>query len=286
MSESRLKDQVTHHKALNKQARGASAVWKEIETLLIHARDASGRLKVAGNKVTVTSLRPVNPSGHTATLILDATVASRGTLVRALFGDTSRPCRVTLTDISIQWPDCVHAPQVLGATVAKNKLGLVEIVGSKPDNEGDVLRYIKMRAAQAAPAQVGVISYKQFIENIGDRLPTNVIKLHFGALSGRNDMERVAGLIVIGQNTPKPADVEHAAAVLTGVPVATVADYRFPKKPAGIALVDGGVIETEVPWHPDPIVEELRWQATGGNPFRLPAGCARSGAMPGAGFTS
>ena len=71
--------------------------------------------------------------------------------------------------------------------------------------------------AQAAPAQVGVIGSSSLIENIGDRLPTNVIKLHFGALtSGRNDMERVASMIV-NPTDAKPADVEHAAAVLTGV---------------------------------------------------------------------
>lgn len=263
MADYDLKSIVRRHKSRNKDARAIGAVWEEIETLLGLEREASGRLTVAGTKITVAQHRPVHPSWHTAILALDATAASSDVLVRALFGDVPCPDSVKTDDIAIRWSDCVHVRQVLGAPVAKNKVGLVPVKGEKPDNEQDLLRFIRWRAAVAAPAQIGLISYKQFIEKISDRLPANVIPLHFGALAGRNDLERVRGLVVVGQNTPKPADVEHAAAVLTGLPVGTVADYRFPHIDGGIALADGGVVATKnVPRHPDPIVEEMRWQVT------------------------
>lgn len=263
MADYELNSIVRRHKSRNKDARAAGAVWEEIETLLGLEREASGRLKIAGSKITVTQHRPVHPSWHTAILALDATAASSDVLVRALFGDVPCPDSVNTEDIAIRWSDCVHVRQVLSAPVAKNKVGLVPVKGEKPDNERDLLRFIRWRAAVAAPAQIGLISYKQFIEKISDHLPANVIPLHFGALAGRNDLERVRGLVVVGQNTPKPADVEHAAAVLTGLPVATVADYWFPLVDGGITLADGDVVATKkVPRHPDPIVEEMRWQVT------------------------
>lgn len=51
--------------------------------------------------------------------------------------------------------------------------------------------------------------------------PANVLTGHFNGLSGRNDMERVAGMIVVGQTTPSLLAAESEASVLTGVPIVT-----------------------------------------------------------------
>jgi hypothetical protein len=264
MAESKLKDQVTHHKNPNKRARAAGSMWDEIANFLALDHPESGRLKVAGDEITVTRHRPVHQTWRAPTLVLDATAPSPWILQQAIFGDSAwRRDNVTVTDIAIKRPDCVHVRQILEAPVAKKKLGLVSFAGAKPENERDVLRHIKMRAALAAPDKIGLISYKQFIEKISDRLPANVITMWFGALSGRNDMERVAGLIIVGQPTPKPADVENAAEVFTGQPItARVAEHWFPWVDGGIARADGGVVAIKAPRHPDPIVEEFRWQVT------------------------
>jgi hypothetical protein len=259
MDESELKDQVTHHKAPNKRARAAGAVWEEVATLLIHDRDASGRLKVAGSNVTVTQHRPVHPTWHAPVLALDATAASPKILQQALFGDSVwRPDNATVTDIAIKRPDYVHVRQVFGAPVTMGKLGLLDDDDEKPRTVRAIVRYIRWCAFLATPDRIGLISYKKFIEKISNRLPANVITLHFGELNGRNDMERVAGLIVIGRPWVPPSVVEANAAVLTGVPVQSIERYELP--PGGVQLVDGSVVARDVERHPHPIAEEIRWQ--------------------------
>jgi hypothetical protein len=99
------------------------------------------------------------------------------------------------------------------------KLGLWSV--PKPRNVGNIFRFIRLQAALATPARIGVITYKGLLEKIADLLPANVVARHFGALAGMNDMQDVAGLIVIGRPAPKWSDVEATASVFAGRPISS-----------------------------------------------------------------
>ncbi|GJE37881.1 hypothetical protein KHHGKMAE_1945 [Methylobacterium persicinum] len=98
-------------------------------------------------------------------------------------------------------------------------------------------------------------------------LPANVVTGHFNALSGRNDMEKVAGMIVIGQAMPPIFSMEADAGTLTGAPVDAAdavlkLDERrwYPRVPGAIRLRDGSNYPIECHRHSDLTVEALRWQ--------------------------
>jgi hypothetical protein len=119
----------------------------------------------------------------------------------AVFGDeiVDIPSTASLkADIDIQWPDCVHVRQVLHAPIPMGSLGLGEKAKPHPRNERDIARYIRRRAAMIAPARLGVISYLGLEERLAGKVPENVRWMHFGATSGLNDFESVAGIVVIG----------------------------------------------------------------------------------------
>lgn len=128
----------------------------------------------------------------------------------------------------------------------------------------DVVRFIRLQAALAAPNRIGVISFKDLLEQIEGRLPVNVVARHFGALAGMNDMEDVVGLIVIGRPAPKRSDVEASASVFAGRPVSSGEGHRFDQRPGGIQLTDGSIVTTETDHHPEPFAEAHRWRITEG----------------------
>jgi hypothetical protein len=151
------------------------------------------------------------------------------------------------------------------------KLGLWSV--PKPRNVGNIFRFIRLQAALATPARIGVITYKGLLEKIADLLPANVVARHFGALAGMNDMQDVAGLIVIGRPAPKWSDVEATASVFAGRPISSGEGHFFDRHPGGILLADDTVIATPVDRHPEPIGGGSLW----GNYFRRLVDCAPTG---------
>jgi hypothetical protein len=104
-------------------------------------------------------------------------------------------------------------------------------------------------------------------------LPDNVRLAYFGNLSGLNDFENVAGLIVIGRLLPPVLEMEALAAVFSGVPVPesdrTWIEGKDGTRRLGYAKVDGGiltasgtVVATTMFRHNNPAVETLRKQVT------------------------
>jgi hypothetical protein len=79
-----------------------------------------------------------------------------------------------------------------------------------------------------------------------------------------NDMQEVAGLIVIGRPVPKRSDVEASASVFAGRPVFGGEGHFFDQRPGGIQLADGSIVAATVDHHPEPIAEALRWRTTVG----------------------
>ncbi|WP_425991081.1 bifunctional DNA primase/polymerase [Afipia sp. DC4300-2b1] len=275
MREGELRTVAKRHASANKLARDAETLWREISAFLeewkieaiIGDRSRSGRITVSGNAVSLTPLHTVHQSWDAPVLALDAT-APPASLLRIAFDgfDDAGLQREVLEqpDVVAKWPDHVRVRQITGAPVSMSKLGLVEFSGSKPRNVDGVVRFIRLRAALAAPNQVGVVTYKGLLEQIGGRLPVNVVARHFGALAGMNDMQDVAGLIVIGRPAPRRFAVEAVASVLAGRPVAGGAGHFFDKRPGGIRIADGSIDATTMDYHPEPIAEALRWRITEG----------------------
>lgn len=264
MGEAELKTKTYRYKQRTQLARIAGTVWEEIALFLAFGEPLSGRLAVVGDKITATPLRPVHTSWHAPTLILDATAPPEPVLSAALFGDNARgwpPPSITTTDITAHWSDHVHVRQIIGAPITMAKLGLYD--GSRPENELDVLRFIQLRAALAAPTKVGLITYKGFIEKLRaeNKIPANVVSKNFGALSGMNDMETVAGLIVVGRLSPRRCAVEATASVLAGRPVGG-GGHHFSRVAGGIRMADGRVVHADAVRHPDAIAEAMREQVT------------------------
>ncbi|WOH76439.1 bifunctional DNA primase/polymerase [Bradyrhizobium sp. NDS-1] len=273
MRESELKTIAHRHAARNKLARGAAALWHEIATFLeewkiesiIGDRSRSGRITVTDGNVSVAPLQPVHPSWRAPTLVLDATAPPASLLAIAL-GEIEIPgCPPVVTeqrDVAAKWPDHVRVRQVVGAPVSMSKLGLWK--DAKPRNVRDIVRFIGLRAALAAPDRIGVVTYKGLLDQIAGQLPANVIARHFGALAGMNDMQDVAGLIVIGRPAAKRSAVEALASVFAGRPMTGGEGHFFDKYPGGIQLADGSFVATTVDRHPEPIAEALRWRITVG----------------------
>jgi hypothetical protein len=274
MRESELTTATYRHAARNKLARDAGTLWREIAIFLeewkiestIGDRSQSGRVTVEGGKVSVTPLRTVHPSWRDApTLVLDAT-APPASLIAIALGEIQTPdLPPVVTEqpvVAAKWPDHVRVRQIIGAPVSMSKLGLWE--APKPRNVLDVVRFVRLRAALAAPSQIGVVTYKGVLDQIAGQLPANVIARHFGALAGMNDMQDVAGLIVIGRPAPRRSAVEALASVFAGRPVSGGEGHFFDKHPGGIQLADGSVVATTIDRHPEPIAEALRWRITVG----------------------
>jgi putative DNA primase/helicase len=97
----------------------------------------------------------------------------------------------------------------------------------------------------------------------GRGLPPNVEITHFNAVSGLDRWKGVRGLIVIGRTMPAPADAEMIAETLAFRPVRRVGteDGWYPKRTVGIrrrGSAHGTAVEAV--YHPDPLVEAVRWQ--------------------------
>lgn len=275
---------VDRHAPRNARARAAGTLWHEIATFLEEGKAAdfygerslSGRITVAGRTMLVTPLRTVHPSWREApTLILDAT-APPASLVAITLGEIEikgwAPVVTEQPDIFALWPDHVHVRQIVEAPVSMGKLGVwrpktkdktTPPTESKPRNVRDIVRFIRLRAALAAPRRIGVVSYKGLIQRISADLPGNVDLLWFGALSGLNSMKEVAGLIVIGRPSPPPSAIEAQAAVFAGHPIDAVGDF-YPTRPGGIRLADGSGFPVKVAYHPNPIADALAWRVTVG----------------------
>jgi hypothetical protein len=262
MGVAEVKAKAYHHKARTQLARAAGALWEEIALFLAFDHPKSGRLSVSGDKIMARPLRWLHSSWSAPTLVLDATAPNNDILAAALFGGQSRGLPsppITAIDISARWPDHVHIRQLVCAPVTMAKLGLYD--GPRPQNELDVLRFIRQRAALAAPAKVGLITYKGLRDRVEDRLPANVIVRHFGATSGTNDMEGVGGLILIGRQASPRVGVEAGASVLAGYPVGG-GSHHFEQVTGGIRLADGGAVHATASRHPEALAEDCRWQVT------------------------
>jgi hypothetical protein len=90
---------------------------------------------------------------------------------------------------------------------------------------------------------------------------------HHGAVTGSNAWAHVTTMVVIGRPATNLQAGERLAEVISGRAVELAADAtksQWPETPAGIRMADGTGRKTEQPYHPDPLVEAVRWSITEG----------------------
>jgi hypothetical protein len=268
MSEDLRGEAMNNFKDRNQAAINRSVLWSIVSEYLCgtdyapHPDSHCGRITVKGDSVEFSQFLPVHETWRVPTLILDATAPPKKLLEAALnAAEILEPVVVEKANVTAFWSEHVMVRQIVSAPVSKSKLGLIADKKT-PLNDRDILRFIQNRAAQLAPAKLGLISYKELIAKVG-KLPGNVKQKHFGALSGMNDMQDVEGLLIIGRQLPSLASINQDASVFTDSPIMTDSDY-FNRKAAGIRLRDGTVFETIVDEHPNEMAEALRWLACEG----------------------
>ncbi len=257
-----------------KHARHMVDFWAEIAALLDAGHEESGRIWIADSETFgFRPLKTVHESWRTATLILDATAPSTELLSTVLGLRVEEKA-----DIVAHWSPYVQTRQITGAQVGMRALGIRTddktgksvIIDEGKRNRADILRFIQARAG-LIHGDVCVITYKTLVEEWerAGGLPDNVRLAYFGNLSGLNDFENVAGLIVIGRLLPPVLEMEALAAVFTGMPVPefdrTWIEREDGTKRLGYAMVDGGiltasgaVVATKMFQHKNPTVEALR----------------------------
>ena len=98
-------------------------------------------------------------------------------------------------------------------------------------------------------------------------LPPNIKIAHFGAIEGLDEFKRVRLLISIGRAIPGPQDAEELAALLSGRwRDVTLTHYSvsggawFERQFGGVTMADGSCLGVEQDYHPDELVEAIRWQ--------------------------
>jgi hypothetical protein len=127
--------------------------------------------------------------------------------------------------------------------------------------------WLYRQALTYAPGEVLVVIQKRLIPQLAKLgpLPRNITLGHHGGLSGLDRFGGVRALIVIGRQQPPPAAMERAAEALSGRPVEHLAARKwYPLRDAKRELATGELVLTEAEFHPDPLVEKLRWAACEG----------------------
>lgn len=244
-------------------ARALSELWAEVETFLGEGEYEDvpewARLTIKGKTIEMRPFRSTHPSWLAPALILDATAPPTEVLQRSLDG-AGMVDVIEKANISARWSDCVIVRQIIHAPVTMGKVGLYG--EDKPENERDILRYIRWRAALAYPAEIGLITYKGLLEKLEGKLPKNIIvTAHFGGLAGLNSMKNVSGLIVLGRPYIQPADAEASAEVFGGRPVPRIGRH-YHSRPAIAHLADGTAYDVDIDAHRHDLAEVFRWQAT------------------------
>ena len=96
-------------------------------------------------------------------------------------------------------------------------------------------------------------------------MPPGIKFEHYNNMTGKDDYRDVRLMLLIGRTAPGPAQTEARSAALTGkCPIPATANgngfHWYHEVQRGIRLRDGSGIATRGDQHPDPDVENVRWQ--------------------------
>lgn len=252
----------------------AVALWGEVTTFLREGHAISGRMKIVLDRkskaatVEWRSLKRIHESWLTGpVLFLDATPPGQA-YVEAAYG-----AHVEVTPmLAVERNPHGREIQVVGAPTSGRALGLN--AGTLPAegklNRARVLRYVRRVAAEHFPQTVVVIGSLKVETWLGmETLPTNVDPGHFYGVSGMDHWRKAAALIQVGRNGVPSLALEADAGVLTGTPAQGLPpDARgvnwYQRVPGAILKADGSTHVVAAEFHPDPVVEALRWRSNEG----------------------
>jgi putative DNA primase/helicase len=251
------------------------AVWEAVIDLLISDQPVSGRLCLTLDDdglaaVCVNTVASINPQWRAPTLILDATLPGIE-ILKAYY-----PTVKIVGDIYVRAPHA-RVRQIVGApTTAKKLIGIGEPRKTVERNRKRVLHHILKRNIDVGRAETLVVAQKGYADWLRQQqLPDNIHIAHFNALSGLDEFRDVRLLIVDGRTAPPPAVIEPLAGALSGVPAPTVlkpTQYQNAKQIAPAQWWWHRISHEPEPGvcikcdhHPDPLVEDLRWQSCEAN---------------------
>ena len=171
---------------------------------------------------------------------------------------------------------------VIEETVPENlELTVVDTSGSKTalyaaeDEEGGLVGMMCAFEKFAAGKPCPIFTHKETEERWLDEFGANMPVEHYGGLVGLNTYKDVDRLIILGRQQPNEAAfLPKAAAVAAtkGREVATVEswldqhpEHRDQKRRDGyVNRPDGNGGFFNAAWHPDPVIEAMRWRACEG----------------------
>jgi hypothetical protein len=177
---------------------------------------------------------------------------------------------VELHDIEMRAPE-QHVVQVIGREFGRT------FFQQNQNNVHKMAGIISMELAGATGAVV-VIAQKavkllliaEIERRFGGTLPDRLHFEHHGAITGLDRHRDADTVICIGrpattlQEGEKLAELVKGAAVTPYIADEDEGSNRWPTRLAGIRMADGSGRAVDQPYHPDPLVEAVRWAVTDG----------------------
>ncbi|MEM9628923.1 MAG: DEAD/DEAH box helicase family protein [Pseudomonadota bacterium] len=165
-----------------------------------------------------------------------------------------------------------------GSKLAIHGGAIKDAPGDDETVAADIVRDGVLKAFEsfAAGRECPLITHKATEELWLDELPANMPTMHFGDLVGRNDFESCDQLMILGRQQPHENQLIPMAAALAetqGRDITTIDDWldQCPEHRAQRRFdgylncpTDDGGFNDRFAWHPDPIVEAMRWRACEG----------------------
>lgn len=179
-----------------------------------------------------------------------------------------------VVEIEVQAPQ-QHVRQVIGREFGRG------FFTETPGNIGRLADLVTLDLAQAE-GEVLVVAQKAVREALGhelwlrvangrlpdkgDGMPARLHLAHHGNVTGMNAWEQVSRVVVVGRPATNRTRGEQLAEVIKGQAVETVSaeDSKWPSSTGGIRMADGAGRAVPQPYHPDAMVEAVRWSITEG----------------------
>ena len=174
---------------------------------------------------------------------------------------------LTVEDIEVSTPH-QHVRQIVGAEFGRSRFvqnpnnvrRLADLVViDLADTKGDVLVIAQLAVKKLLGAEL--------MTRFGGVMPSRLHLAHHGAVTGMDLWGQAERVIVVGRPATNRRIGERLTEIITGKPVATVAEdeeSKWPTVAAGIRMADGTGRGVRQPQHPDPMVEAVRWSISEG----------------------
>jgi putative DNA primase/helicase len=210
----------------------------------------------------------IHPSWHANTWIMDATMSDK--IVRRFYS------HMPASFVGEKSSPYTRIRQVSDRRIAKSAFVPTQRASddeetkeqkTQRNNFERIGRVIEVRAREVWPGKLLIVcqlDLETALINAG-KVPANVELHHFKNISGKDGWGNVPGVMTIGRTEPSVQDVERKARALFNADIAEVdpdvtGTTNWPLGQGYIRLRDGTSVAVQCSRHPDPHVEEVRWQ--------------------------